>query len=167
MSYGPPRTSTPYGDQDFIKEDQDPPQAMASPRYSIGPAASTTTTTSSDFGGYPSDTQHAQPVKAVVGESGTAAQSQAPPLVMRNLREAEELIKSITPEDRLFLQAWRQDSFYYRSKYDHSTKPMLNLPTISINTNLEIIMLQSCHSHLFAGRLITTITSPRDFRRIE
>lgn len=99
MSYGPPPTKTPYGDQDFIKEDWAPnpindfqQQQQQHPQRPRPPHMQT----------------ESQNPRMPPGPNDPAPNQNNP------MNQYLSVAKSITQQDMLFLRAWRQDSFYYR-----------------------------------------------------
>lgn len=102
MSYGaspPPKTA--YGDSDFIKEEftaQQPP-SVRQPPVNRGPVVMAPNAAYAGPSGYPPS-----PANSML------ASNQGP----IDPQDITNTMQSMTPEDRIFLRSWRQDSFYYR-----------------------------------------------------
>lgn len=106
MSYGPPPARTPYGDQDFIKEDWPQQQTVSEHNQGIPFNASTKSV-------YPMPPSHQAPVYGQPSPDNSLVQNLNQPSVI----PLAEATKSLTHDDILFLRSWRQDSFYYRGKF--------------------------------------------------
>lgn len=113
MSFGRPPPSTPYGDQDFIKEDfAPPPQSPSTTTHS--PVSPRQTMAARYNPGYNQNVPYStpappQPAPYNLEQSPLTGQRQSGSQV-----DLPNLVQSLTPEDQLFMQSWRRDSFFYR-----------------------------------------------------
>lgn len=116
MSYGQSPPRTPYGDQDFIKEewnDQQPPP----PLQRMPPT----------MAGRPLVPPHQQPSYADQYQNppGQAAYSSAAQPIQSQALVLEQIKSTkLTPEDQIFISGWRRDSFFYRGEYISNQKNM-------------------------------------------